>query len=246
MLTPLQAELLARAWVLGYYAVPRCVTLTRMARQSGRSPPALGKILRLGRGTASRPLALRGGHGRGGRGPAHPDATRTVKTPRHSPPGGPPGSDRRGRTAGGCPERPDSRTSDPRFGVPRPLRRRGGGARGRPGQPRPDRAEGPVPVGHVSRGTAPERSQHEGRPDGQRSRVPSTTTIRERSRYRSRTSSREATGSRPGTGSPSSAWSRTCRSGSKKERSLPRRRGRAVSGAPVGNLPPRRSFSRTP
>ncbi len=50
LLTPLQAELLARAWVLGYYAVPRRVTLTRMARQSGRSPPALGKILRRAEG----------------------------------------------------------------------------------------------------------------------------------------------------------------------------------------------------
>ena len=49
-LTPLQATLLARAWVLGYYAVPRKITLTRLARQSGRSGPALGKILRRAEG----------------------------------------------------------------------------------------------------------------------------------------------------------------------------------------------------
>ncbi len=50
LLTPLQAELLARAWVLGYYAVPRRITLSRLARQSGRSAPALGKILRRAEG----------------------------------------------------------------------------------------------------------------------------------------------------------------------------------------------------
>jgi len=49
-LTPLQARLIARAWVLGYYAVPRKVTLTRLARQTGRSPPALGKALRRAEG----------------------------------------------------------------------------------------------------------------------------------------------------------------------------------------------------
>ncbi len=49
-LTPLQATLVARAWVLGYYAVPRRITLTRLARQSGRSPPALGKVLRRAEG----------------------------------------------------------------------------------------------------------------------------------------------------------------------------------------------------
>jgi predicted DNA binding protein len=49
-LTPLQAELLTRAWMLGYYAVPRRITLTRLARQSGRSAPALGKILRRAEG----------------------------------------------------------------------------------------------------------------------------------------------------------------------------------------------------
>jgi predicted DNA binding protein len=49
-LTPLQARLVARAWVLGYYSVPRKVTLTRLARQTGRSPPALGKALRRAEG----------------------------------------------------------------------------------------------------------------------------------------------------------------------------------------------------
>lgn len=50
LLTSLQSELLTRAWMLGYYTVPRRITLTRMARQSGRSPPALGKILRRAEG----------------------------------------------------------------------------------------------------------------------------------------------------------------------------------------------------
>jgi predicted DNA binding protein len=49
-LTPLQATLLARAWVMGYYAVPRRITLTRLAHQTGRSAPALGKILRRAEG----------------------------------------------------------------------------------------------------------------------------------------------------------------------------------------------------
>ncbi len=50
VLTPLQARLLARAWVLGYYAVPRRITLGHLARQSGRSPPGLGKVLRRAEG----------------------------------------------------------------------------------------------------------------------------------------------------------------------------------------------------
>ncbi len=50
LLTPLQAEMLARAWVLGYYAVPRRITLSRLAQQTGRSAPALGKILRRAEG----------------------------------------------------------------------------------------------------------------------------------------------------------------------------------------------------
>ncbi|MFY9717109.1 MAG: helix-turn-helix domain-containing protein [Thermoplasmata archaeon] len=60
-LTPLQARMLARAWVLGYYAVPRRVTLTRLARQSGRSAPGLGKVLRRAEGRlVARWLALEG------------------------------------------------------------------------------------------------------------------------------------------------------------------------------------------
>ncbi len=49
-LTLLQADLAARAWALGYYAVPRRITLTRLARLTGRSPPALGKVLRRAEG----------------------------------------------------------------------------------------------------------------------------------------------------------------------------------------------------
>lgn len=49
-LTPLQSQWVARAWLLGYYAVPRHVTLTRLARQSGRSATALGKVLRRAEG----------------------------------------------------------------------------------------------------------------------------------------------------------------------------------------------------
>jgi len=49
-LTPLQERMLARAWALGYYAIPRRVTLTRLARSTGRSPPALGKLLRRAEG----------------------------------------------------------------------------------------------------------------------------------------------------------------------------------------------------
>jgi predicted DNA binding protein len=49
-LTPLQGRLLARAWVLGYYAVPRRITLSRLARLTGRSPPGLGKVLRRAEG----------------------------------------------------------------------------------------------------------------------------------------------------------------------------------------------------
>lgn len=50
LLTPLQAELLARAWMLGYYAVPRRITLSRLAHQTERSASALGKILRRAEG----------------------------------------------------------------------------------------------------------------------------------------------------------------------------------------------------
>lgn len=45
-LTSRQREALARAWALGYYALPRRITLTRLAKTTGRSPPALGKMLR--------------------------------------------------------------------------------------------------------------------------------------------------------------------------------------------------------
>ena len=48
--TRLQSDLLLRAWVLGHYAVPRRITLTRLARLTGRSAPALGKILRRAEG----------------------------------------------------------------------------------------------------------------------------------------------------------------------------------------------------
>jgi hypothetical protein len=49
-LTPLQARTLARAWALGYYAIPRRTTLGRLARSSGRSAVGLGKLLRRAEG----------------------------------------------------------------------------------------------------------------------------------------------------------------------------------------------------
>lgn len=49
-LTRLQADVLTRAVTLGYYAIPRRITLTRLARHLGRSPPAVGKILRRAEG----------------------------------------------------------------------------------------------------------------------------------------------------------------------------------------------------
>jgi HTH DNA binding domain len=45
-LTDRQRDALTRAWTLGYYSVPRRITLTRLARTTGQSPPALGKMLR--------------------------------------------------------------------------------------------------------------------------------------------------------------------------------------------------------
>ncbi|MEM0128934.1 MAG: helix-turn-helix domain-containing protein [Thermoplasmata archaeon] len=48
--TPAQTELLVRAWVLGYYAVPRRITLTRLAALTSRSAAAAGKILRRAEG----------------------------------------------------------------------------------------------------------------------------------------------------------------------------------------------------
>jgi len=74
LLTPLQAEMLARAWVLGYYAVPRRITLTRMAHQTGRSAPALGKILRRAEGRlVVQWLSVEGSVPDGGAGPVVPD-----------------------------------------------------------------------------------------------------------------------------------------------------------------------------
>lgn len=49
-LTARQRATLARALALGYYAIPRRVTLTRLARSTGQSPPALGKMLRRAEG----------------------------------------------------------------------------------------------------------------------------------------------------------------------------------------------------
>jgi len=49
-LTPKQRDVIARAWALGFFAVPRRITLTRLARTTGQSPPALGKMLRRAEG----------------------------------------------------------------------------------------------------------------------------------------------------------------------------------------------------
>ena len=49
-LTEKQRVAVARAWALGYYAVPRRITLTRLATTTGTSPPALGKMLRRAEG----------------------------------------------------------------------------------------------------------------------------------------------------------------------------------------------------
>jgi predicted DNA binding protein len=49
-LTAKQRSVLARGWALGYFAVPRRITLTRLARLTGQSPPALGKMLRRAEG----------------------------------------------------------------------------------------------------------------------------------------------------------------------------------------------------
>jgi predicted DNA binding protein len=76
-LTPLQGRMLARAWALGYYTIPRRVTLTRLARSAGRSGPGLGKLLRRAEGhLVARWLASQGEAGDGAsREPA--DAVRT-------------------------------------------------------------------------------------------------------------------------------------------------------------------------
>ncbi|MCI4369132.1 MAG: helix-turn-helix domain-containing protein [Thermoplasmata archaeon] len=49
-LTGKQRAAVARAWALGFYAVPRRVTLSRLAKSTGQSPPALGKMLRRAEG----------------------------------------------------------------------------------------------------------------------------------------------------------------------------------------------------
>lgn len=49
-LTDRQRSVLARAWALGFYSVPRRITLTRLSRITGQSPPALGKMLRRAEG----------------------------------------------------------------------------------------------------------------------------------------------------------------------------------------------------
>jgi len=49
-LTAKQRSVLARGWALGYFAVPRRITLTRLAKLTGRSAPALGKMLRRAEG----------------------------------------------------------------------------------------------------------------------------------------------------------------------------------------------------
>lgn len=60
-LTPLQGRMLARAWALGYYTIPRRVTLSRLARSTGRSGPGLGKLLRRAEGhLVARWLAAQG------------------------------------------------------------------------------------------------------------------------------------------------------------------------------------------
>jgi predicted DNA binding protein len=50
-LTARQRAVLARAWALGFFAVPRRITLTRFASLTGQSVPALGKMLRRAEGT---------------------------------------------------------------------------------------------------------------------------------------------------------------------------------------------------
>lgn len=49
-LTAKQRAVVARAWALGFYSVPRRITLTRLARTTGQSGPALGKMLRRAEG----------------------------------------------------------------------------------------------------------------------------------------------------------------------------------------------------
>ena len=49
-LTERQRSIVARAWALGYYGVPRRISLTRLSRLTGQSPPALSKMLRRAEG----------------------------------------------------------------------------------------------------------------------------------------------------------------------------------------------------
>ncbi len=49
-LTERQRSILSRAWALGYYSVPRRTSLTRLAKVTGQSPPALSKMLRRAEG----------------------------------------------------------------------------------------------------------------------------------------------------------------------------------------------------
>ena len=49
-LTERQRGVLSRAWALGYYGIPRRTSLTRLARLTGQSPPALSKMLRRAEG----------------------------------------------------------------------------------------------------------------------------------------------------------------------------------------------------
>jgi predicted DNA binding protein len=49
-LTDRQRDVLARAWTLGFFSVPRRIRLTDLARFTHQSPPALGKMLRRAEG----------------------------------------------------------------------------------------------------------------------------------------------------------------------------------------------------
>ncbi len=49
-LTLAQRRVLSRAWALGFFGVPRRISLSRLAQVTGQSPPALGKMLRRAEG----------------------------------------------------------------------------------------------------------------------------------------------------------------------------------------------------
>jgi hypothetical protein len=58
-LTAKQRTALAKAWALGFFTVPRRITLTRLAAITGQTPPALGKMLRRAEGAlVARYLAI--------------------------------------------------------------------------------------------------------------------------------------------------------------------------------------------